>query len=43
MKLLNNKEYKVATIITSLENKYSSSLINNNNISLAGYDIEEKK
>ena len=43
MKLLNNKETKVATIITSLGSKYSSSVENNNNTSLADYDIKEKK
>ena len=43
LKLLNNKEKKVAAIIASLENKYSFSAINNNNTSLIDYDIEEKK
>ena len=42
MKLLNNKEKKVATMIAGLGNNYSSA-INNNDTSSADYGIEEKK
>ena len=42
-KLLNNKEKKVATVISSLRNKYSSPETNNNNTSSEDYDIKEKK
>ena len=42
-KSIENKEKKIATIIISLRNKYTSSTINNNDTSLADYNIKEKK